>query len=132
MHYPHDNTRHIQSLEKAQILKHGNLKVDTVQDGQTMFFTTLYFKSNSSQTTAIVKIDTGAQECTMPLSHFKKMFPQKVNSSDALIKDALLPPEKIWISHDGYHHKFLGQIILDVHHKTTDHTPQNFISSETP
>ena len=33
--------------------------MDTVQYGQTMFFITFHFKTNSSQTTARIKIDTG-------------------------------------------------------------------------
>ena len=92
--------------------------MNTAQDCQTSFFTTLHFKMNSSQTTDRVKINTGAQPCTIPLCHFKKMFSHKINSHSTLTKDTLLPTEKAWIGHSGYPQKFLGQIILDVHHKT--------------
>ena len=98
-------------------MQDSTLEMDTAQDGQTMFFTTLHLKTNSSQTTARVKIDTGTQTITLPLSCFKNMFPHKFNSDSTLIKDALLPTQKTWIGLERCPQKFLGQIILDVHHK---------------
>ena len=53
------------------------MKWDTAQDGQTMFHTTPHFKTNSSQTTAGAKLDTGAETCTILISHFKRHFPTK-------------------------------------------------------
>ena len=55
--------------------------MDTAQDSQAMFFIALHFKTNSSQTIARVKTDTGAHTCPMPLSHFKKMLPHKINTT---------------------------------------------------
>ena len=77
-----------------------------------MFFTTFHLTTNSLQTTARVKIDTGAQTYTIPLICFKKMFPHKINSPQYCT-------EKAWVSHDRKPQKFVGQIILDVHYKTT-------------
>ena len=66
------NTLHIDSLQIAHITKNNTSKIDTVQDGHTVFFTTLHFKISSSQITARVKIDPGTQVSTTSLSHFKR------------------------------------------------------------
>ena len=45
------NTLQIDSSETPCIPKDNTLETDIAQDGQTMFFTTLHFKTNSSQAT---------------------------------------------------------------------------------
>ena len=77
MHYHqyHLYMLHINSLETSHTPKDMLLEMDTAQDSQ--FFNTIHSKTNSSQTTARVKIDTGVQACTIPLIHLKRCLPTK-------------------------------------------------------
>ena len=47
------------------------------------------FKTNSAQSTVRVKINTGAQACTILLNLFK-MFPNKINSYGTLVNNTVV------------------------------------------
>ena len=133
MHYHQNNLNilHIDSSEIAHIPKNVTLKTDTAQDSQTVLLTTLHFKTSSSQTTARVQIDTDAQGSTTPLIISKRCFPTKSTAS-TLTKDILLPTERTGIG-QWIPQKFLGQIIVDVHHKTAGRSYlAMFFSSKIP
>ena len=92
-------------------------KQTTTQDYQTIFLTTLHFKTDSSHIIAWAKIVTGAEAFTVPLSHFKKMFPPNQPPQYPYQRCTTVYGKNMdrsqWIPQ-----KFLGQIILDFYHKT--------------
>ena len=61
-----------------------------------------------------VKIDSGATACMMPLSKFKKYFPETLDSNGNLKSSALSPTECTWAGHDSTAKRFLGVAMIKV------------------
>ena len=98
-------------------LKDGTLKVDTAQHGQTMFLTTLHFKTSSSQTTTQVKRDTGTMHAQYPKAISNRCFPTKAKAKVPSPKMYYCLQRKMDRSWQ-IPQKYLGHIILDAHYKT--------------
>ena len=73
-----------------------------------------------------VKMNSVAQANIIPLSRFKKIFPEKIDDVGQPVKQAWIPTACTWISHDGTSQQFIIQVILDVKHmiKNTSHMSQ--------
>ena len=84
----------IDCIKTSQTPKEGALYTDTAHNGHTFFFTTLHYNIPSGTMTVKVKINTGAQTNTIPLSKFKRMLPKMVNDQSKLAKHALIPQRK--------------------------------------
>ena len=68
-----------------------NLPADIASDGHTAFHTTLQMVTKHGCKPIPVKIDTGAEINTVPLSKYKKLFPAHVTKSGNLKTKALYP-----------------------------------------
>ena len=65
-----------------------------------------------------MKIDPGAQVNTIPLSHYQKLFPHKVDDSRYPKPGSLCPTSHTWMLHDGSPKPFLSHFIAKVQHAT--------------
>ena len=94
----------------------GSLKTDAAPDGQDTFNKEIRLKYCGSKKTKkmMVKIDSGASACMMPLSKFRKLFPETIDSDGKLKSSALAPTEYTWVGHDSNVNRFLGTATVDV------------------
>ena len=95
-----------------------NLPADIASDGHTSFHTTLQMVTKHGCKPIPVKIDSGAEINTVPLSKYKKLFPAHVTKSGNLKSKALHPTNNKWAAHNMTPQKFLGYFIADIQHKS--------------
>ena len=95
-----------------------NLPADIASDGHTSFHTTLQMVTKHGCKPIPVKIDSGAEINTAPLSKYKKLFPAHVTKSGNLKSKALYPTTNKWAAHDMTPQRFLGYFIADIQHKS--------------
>ena len=95
-----------------------NLPADIASDGHTAFHTTLQMVTKHGCKPIPVKIDSGAEINTVPLSKYKKLFPAHVTKSGNLKNKALYPTTNKWAAHDMTPQRFLGYFIADIQHKS--------------
>ena len=92
----------------------GSLYTEKASDGHTAFYTQLQLPSHDGMKHMTVKIDSGAQVNTIPLSKYHTLFPPKLKKSRFPKAKALLPTAHTWISQDGSPKPFLGHFVTDV------------------
>ena len=95
-----------------------NLPADIASDGHTAFHTTLQMVTKHGCKPIPVKVDSGAEINTVPLSKYKKLFPAHVTKSGNLKSKALYPTTNKWAAHDMTPQRFLGYFITDIQHKS--------------
>ena len=95
-----------------------NLPAHIASDGHTAFHTTLQMVTKYGCKPIPVKIDSGAEINTVPLSKYKKLFPAHVTKSGNLKSKALYPTTNKWAAHDMTPQRFLGYFIADIQHKS--------------
>ena len=91
-----------------------NLPADFASDGHTSFHTTLKMITKQGCKPIPVKVDSGAEVNTVPLSKYKKLFPAHVTKSGNLKTKALHPTTNMWTAHDMTPQKFLRYFITDI------------------
>ena len=96
--------------------------MESASDGQVPFYTHLQLPALDCTKTMTVKIDSGAQVNTIPLSRYCILFPKKLTKSRFPKAKALLPTHHTRISHDGLPKPFLGHFIVKVSHATEPKT----------
>ena len=84
-----------------------NLLTDTTFDGHTSFHTMLQMLTKQGCKSVPVKIDSGAEINTVPLSKYKKLFPAHFTKSGNLKNEALHPTTHMWTAHDMTPQKYL-------------------------
>ena len=95
-----------------------NLPADIASDGHTAFHTMLQMVTKHGCKPIPVKVDSGAEINTVPLSKYKKLFPAHVTKSGNLKSKALYPTTNKWAAHDMTPQRFLGYFIADIQHKS--------------
>ena len=90
--------------------------MESASDGQISFYTQLQLPSKNGTQLITIKIDSGAQVNTIPLSKYQKLFPHKINDSRYPKPSSLSPTAHTWMSHGGSPKPFLGHFIAGVHH----------------
>ena len=81
-------------------------------NNQVSFYTRFQLTTKNGTKLMTMKIDSGAQVNTIPLSRYQKLFPQKVDETRYPKPSSLSPTAHIWISHDGKPKTFLGHFEL--------------------
>ena len=109
---------HLISSDTSQTQK-GQLYTDRAPDGHRSFHTMLQLVTKQGCQSILVKVDPGADVNTIPLSHFKTLFPQDFNKNGNLKKNILRSITCTWSPHGGHIQWFLGYFTIDVQHKTT-------------
>ena len=109
---------HIMSFNPTTTCNEGQLYTDQEPDGQTSFHTTLQMVTKQGCKPLPVKVDPGADINTIPLTHYKTIFPQHFPKDGHLKKNVLRSTASTWSPHDGQRKHFLGFFTVDIQHKT--------------
>ena len=94
----------------------GSLFTGSASDGQVSFYMRLQLPIGDSTKLMTMKIDTGAQVNTSPLSKYKKLFPHKIDDSRYPKPGSLCHTSHTWMSHDGSPKPFPGHFVTEVQH----------------
>ena len=106
------------SFNPTTTCNEGQLYTDWAPDGQTSFHTTLQMVTKQGCKPLPVKVDPGADINTIPLTHYKTIFPQYFTRDGHLKKNVLKSTASTWSLHDGQRKHFLGFFTVDIQHKT--------------
>ena len=109
---------HIMSFDPNTACHEGQLYTDWAPDGQTSIHTTLQMVMKQGCRPLPVKVDPGADINTIPLTHYKTIFPQHFTKDGHLKKNVLRSTASTWSLHDGQKKHFLGFFTIDIWHKT--------------
>ena len=109
---------HLISSDTSQT-QEGQLYTDRAPDGQRSFHTTLQMVTKQGCKSVLVKVDPGADVYTIPLSHFKTLFPHHFNKDGHLKQNTLRSTAYSWYPHDGHTQYFLQYFTTDDQYKTT-------------
>ena len=66
-----------------------------------------------------VKVDPGTDVNTIPLSHYKTLFPNHFTKDGHLKQTTLRTIASTWSPYDGHTQHFMGYFTIDVQHKTS-------------
>ena len=91
----------------------GQLYTDRAPDGHRSFHTMLQLVAKQGCNSLPIKVDPGADVNTIPLSHFKTLFPQCFNKDGNLKQNTLRSTPCTWSPHDGHTQHFLGYFTID-------------------
>ena len=97
----------------------GQLHTDLALDGQRSFHTTLKKVTKQGCKPLPVKVDPGADINTIPLNHYKTIFPQYFTKDGHLKKEVLRSTTSTWSLHDGQKKQFLGFFTMDIQRNTS-------------
>ena len=87
-------------------------------DGQRSFHTMLQLATKQGYKSLLVKVDSGANVKTIPLRHYRTLFPSHFTSQGHPKKRTLLEvPQALGPPHNGHIQQFLGYFTIDVKHK---------------
>ena len=109
---------HITHILPRPYAAEGQLITDRASDGHTSFHTTLQVDTKQSAKSIPVKVDTGAEVNTIPLSQYRKLFKKNFTKAGNIKNNVLHPTSHLWSSHDSKPQQFLGYFITNIHHKT--------------
>ena len=70
--------------------------MESASDGQVAFFTYLHLPAQSGTKTMVVKIDSGTQVNTIPLSRYHDLYPNKLTKSRYPKAKSLMPTHHTW------------------------------------
>ena len=98
------------------------LYTDRAPDGQRSFHTTLQLVTKQGSKALPVKVDPGTGINTIPLSHYKTLFPNHFTRDGQLKKNALRSTTSTWSLYDGTTKQFLRYFTIDVQYKTSPQT----------
>ena len=110
---------HLISLNTTSQIKEGQLYTDRASDGHRLFHTMLQLITKQGCKSLPVKVDPGADVNTIPLSHYKTLFPKHFNKDGNLKQNTLRSTTCTWSLHDGHTQHFLGYFTIDIQHKMT-------------
>ena len=96
----------------------GLLYTDRAPDGQTLSIPPHQMVKKQGCKPLPVKVDSGADINTIPLTCYKTIFPQHFTKIGHLKKNVLRSTASTWSLHDGQKKKFLEFFTIDIQHKT--------------
>ena len=73
--------------------------MDVASDGQTSLHTTLQMITKQGSKSLLVKVDTGLDVNTIPLSKYRKLFPAHFTKADNLKQKSTHPTRHTWTVH---------------------------------